>query len=209
MEGEIINRIFQIFSADNREPKTELQYTNNFTLLIAVILSAQSTDIAVNKVSHNLFAKYNDPETMLALGENNIKNYIKTIGLYNMKARNIIKLCKILIDKHHGHVPDNFEQLIELPGVGRKTANVMMNCAFGKPAIAVDTHVFRVSKRLGLAYSNNVDKLSIELETIIPEKWKQSAHNWLVLHGRYICKARQPNCNQCIIAQYCDYYQNQ
>lgn len=208
MQTVIVDKIFQRLSQNNSEPKTELEYINNFTLLIAVILSAQATDISVNKATKFLFPRYNTPKKILELGENGLKDYIKSIGLFITKAKNIIALCHILVDKYHSNVPDNFDDLLKLPGVGRKTANVVLNCLFGKPTIAVDTHVFRVSKRLGLATSNTPEKVEIELNNIINSKWLQHAHHWLILLGRYICKARVPNCPNCPVREYCEYYAN-
>lgn len=203
-----IDKIFEIFFNLNPNPKTELQYTNTFTLLIAVILSAQSTDIGVNKATKNLFAKYQTPEEFLELGIDGLKTHIKTIGLYNNKALNIMKLCDILVKDYRSEVPDNMDQLVKLPGVGRKTANVVLNAAFHKQTMPVDTHVHRVANRIGLSSHNNPDKIEKDLMSIIPEKWLYEAHHWLVLHGRYICKARKPLCENCPISQYCDYYKD-
>jgi endonuclease-3 len=201
-----IEKIFQIFSAANPIPKTELEYTNNFTLAIAVILSAQATDISVNKVTKNLFKQFDTPQKILSLGVDNLKAYIKTIGLYNSKAKNIIALCEILIDKYNSIIPDQFEELIKLPGIGRKTANVILNCAFAKPTMAVDTHVFRVAHRIGLSVSSSPEKVEKDLLKKIPSKWLFYAHHWLILHGRYVCKARTPICVECSISAYCSYY---
>ncbi|AWN81802.1 endonuclease III [Candidatus Cardinium hertigii] len=205
MTKAVVNQIFQILSKANPNPTTELVYTTDFTLLVAVILSAQATDVSVNKATQELFVQYNTPSKILALGEENLKKCIKTIGLYNSKARHIIALCKELIERHHGHIPNTFEMLIRLPGIGRKTANVLLNVLFQKPVIAVDTHVFRVAKRIGLAQGNSVAKVEKELEQIITPPWLMHAHHWLILHGRYICKARNPNCNICPIKAYCAY----
>jgi endonuclease-3 len=199
-------KIFTILRALNPVPVTELEYRNNFTLAVAVILSAQSTDNAVNNATKELFAHYDTPEKMIQLGENGLKQYVKTIGLYNMKASNIIALCKILIEQYDSEIPDNFEQLIHLPGIGRKTANVILNCAFGKAVIAVDTHVFRVAKRLGLTHAATPDGVEKDLMKIIEEPFLFFAHHWLILHGRYICKARRALCDQCPVAQYCDFF---
>jgi endonuclease III len=196
MNSKIINQIFQIFSDIESTPKTELEFTNNFTLSIAVILSAQATDISVNKATKDLFHSHDTPKKILSLGVDGLKTYIKTIGLYNSKAKNIIALCEILIDKYNSIIPAEFDQLIKLPGIGRKTANVILNCAFGKPTMAVDTHVFRVSNRIG--FSNGSTK--------IPKKWLTHGHHWLILHGRYTCKARKPLCSECPIKNYCKYY---
>lgn len=200
-----VNSIFNIFSAQNPHPKTELKYINNYTLLVAIVLSAQATDVGVNKATSALFKIADTPFKMLQLGEEGLKKHIKTIGLFNGKAKNIIALSQILQDKFAGQVPDNFADLKSLPGVGIKTANVMLNCAFGQPTIAVDTHVFRVSNRIGLVHSKNPDETGAMLIKIIPKKWQMHAHHWLILHGRYICKARKPECNKCMIFAYCEY----
>lgn len=201
-----INQIFTIFQKQNPEPKTELQYKNNYTLLVAVVLSAQSTDIGVNKATNKLFAVADNPQKMLKLGEENLKKYINTIGLYNNKAKNIIALSKILAEKYNSEVPEDLEILQSLPGVGIKTANVVLNCAFGHPTIAVDTHVFRVSNRIGIVDEKDVLKTEIALLKNIPKKWQQHAHHWLILHGRYICTARNPKCDICPISKFCDYF---
>lgn len=206
---EIIDNIFSIFSNANPHPKTELNYLNNYTLLVAVVLSAQATDISVNKATKSLFAKINNPQSMVDLGEKRLKKHIKTIGLYNSKAKNIINLSKNLVKYHNGDIPNNFEDLIKLPGVGRKTAQVVLNCAFKKPTIAVDTHVFRVSNRIGFVKVKNVIDCEHALLKAIPKKWAYHAHHWLILHGRYICKARKPDCHNCNISKYCTYFQKQ
>ncbi len=208
MQAQIVDKIFEILSQNNPTPRTELEYVNNFTLLVAVILSAQATDVSVNKATRLLFVKYNTPEKILELGEEGVRTYIRSIGLFITKAKNIVALCRILIDKYDSKVPNNFDDLIKLPGVGRKTANVVLNCLFGKSTIAVDTHVFRVSKRLGLANSNAPKKVELELVKVIDKKWLQHAHHWLILLGRYICKARVPNCPACPVKEYCEYYAN-
>ncbi len=208
MQAQIVDKIFEILSQNNPTPRTELEYVNNFTLLVAVILSAQATDVSVNKATRLLFVKYNTPEEILELGEEGVRTYIRSIGLFITKAKNIVALCRILIDKYDSKVPNNFDDLIKLPGVGRKTANVVLNCLFGKSTIAVDTHVFRVSKRLGLANSNTPKKVELELVKVIDKKWLQHAHHWLILLGRYICKARVPNCPACPVKEYCEYYAN-
>ena len=208
MQTKTADKIFEIFSSTDPEPKTELKYENIFTLLVSVVLSAQATDVSVNKATEKLFAGYDTPEKIFGLGEEGLKKYIKTIGLYNAKAKNIIALCKVLISEYNSEVPDSFDELIKLPGVGRKTANVLLNCALNLPTIAVDTHVFRVSKRLGLAHANTPDKVEQELLAIVPTKWLKNAHHWLVLHGRYICKARQPMCSSCKVHDYCEYYKS-
>jgi len=185
------------------EPKTELEYKNAYTLLVAVALSAQATDKSVNKATEPLFNTVDTPEKMVALGEARLANAIKTIGLYRGKARNVVALSNILIEKHGGHVPKNRAALEELPGVGRKTANVVLNVAFGEPTIAVDTHIFRVSNRTGLAPGGNVLRVELGLEKRVPEKYRPHAHHWLILHGRYTCKARRPECEHCVIADIC------
>jgi len=205
MQDKIVDRIFEIFYQHDNAPETELKYKNHFTLLVAVLLSAQATDISVNKATKDLFLHYDSPKRILELGIDGLKNYIKTIGLYNTKAKNVINLCQILIDKYKGEVPNNFDQLVALPGVGRKTANVVLNCLFGHDTIPVDTHVFRVARRLGLAKANSPEKVEQELLDTIPQKWHKYAHHWLILHGRYICKARKPNCSGCNLREYCEY----
>lgn len=203
-----IDEIFEIFSGNDPNPRTELNFINNFTLTVSVILSAQATDISVNKATKELFEICRTPEEILALGETELKKHIKSIGLYNAKAKNIIALCHILIDNYKSEIPNIFEQLIKLPGVGRKTANVILNCAFGMPTMAVDTHVFRVANRVGLSNGKTPEKVENDLLRVIPDKWLMHAHHWLILHGRYICKARMPLCEQCPIAKCCDYYNN-
>lgn len=205
MNSDTLNKIFTTFSELSKEPKTELAYVNKFTLAVAVILSAQATDISVNKATSDLFKKYNNPEDFLSLGEDGLKKYIKSIGLYNSKAQNIIAFSKILVDNYNSQIPDNFEELIKLPGVGRKTANIILNQAFGKPTIGVDTHVARVANRLGFSKETKPEKIERDLLEIIPGIWLKNAHNWLVLHGRYICKARKPECKKCAIFEYCAY----
>jgi endonuclease-3 len=197
--------IFRRFAEQEPHPATELQYRSPFELLIAVILSAQATDVSVNKATQKLFAVAKTPQAMLALGEEGLKGYIKTIGLFNTKAANIIKACHMLLDEHGGQVPDNREALEALPGVGRKTANVVLNSAFGQPTIAVDTHIFRVANRIGLAPGKNVLEVEQKLLRLTPDEYKQHAHHWLILHGRYVCQARRPKCPECIIADLCEY----
>lgn len=187
------------------EPKTELNYSTPFELLIAVVLSAQATDKGVNKATAILFPAANTPEAILALGEEGLKDYIKTIGLYNSKAKNIIQLCQALIEKHRSQVPETREELEALPGVGRKTANVLLNTAFGQPTIAVDTHIFRVCNRTGLAPGKNVLEVEKKLERYVPKAYKKEAHHLLVLHGRYTCIARRPRCGSCVIEDLCEY----
>ena len=206
MDKEQIDQIFTIFAKANPHPETELKYTNNFTLLVAVVLSAQATDIGVNKATKALFEIVSTPEDGVKLGEDGLKYYIKSIGLFNTKAKNIIKLSQQLIEKHHSVVPDNMEDLESLPGVGRKTANVLMNCAFGMLTMAVDTHVFRTARRIGFSHSTTPEKVERDLLRVIPQKWLTHAHHWLILHGRYICKAQKPLCEQCPINRYCEYY---
>ena len=205
MKKEAIDTVFSIFAEKNPEPKTELNYTNNYTLLVAVVLSAQSTDVGVNKATEELFKNVSTPEQMVDLGEEGLKKYIKTIGLFNSKAKNVIALSEKLIQKHNSQVPNDFESLHALPGVGVKTADVVLNCAFGKPTIAVDTHVFRVSNRLGMVKTKTPNTTGAKLLKVIPQKWLQHAHHWLILHGRYICKARKPLCHNCDIINYCEY----
>lgn len=200
-----INSIFEFFSNNNPHPKTELEFVNNYTLLVAVVLSAQATDVSVNKATKALFQKVDTPEKMLLLGEAGLKQYIKTIGLFNAKAKNVILLSKKLIDEYDSEVPDDFEKLKSLPGVGIKTANVVLNCAFGHPTIAVDTHVFRVSNRIGLVHTKTADETGDKLIKAIPKKWQMHAHHWLILHGRYVCKARKPDCKNCSIYEFCEY----
>ena len=190
---------------ENPNPKGELNYINSYTLLVAVVLSAQATDVSVNKATKNLFKIAKTPEQMLDLGEANLKNHIKTIGLYNSKAKNIINLSLMLKTKHRSIIPQDLETLQQLPGVGRKTANVVLNMAFGDPTIAVDTHVFRVANRTGLAEG----KTPLEVEKILnrrtPNKFKHHAHHWLILHGRYVCKSRKPDCPNCVVREYCNF----
>jgi endonuclease-3 len=205
MKPEKIKKIFEIFQRNDPEPETELKFKNEFTLLVAIALSAQSTDVAVNKATESLFKIADDPEKMLALGEEKLKTYIKTIGLFNSKAKNIILLSEKLIKEHGGKVPDEFEKLIELPGVGIKTANVFLNCFHKVPVIAVDTHVFRVSNRTGLVKTTTAEETAEKLNKVVPAEFKLHAHHWLILHGRYVCKARRPECGRCIINDLCEY----
>jgi len=197
--------IFTLLSKDNPSPTTELVYKTPFELLIAVILSAQATDISVNKVTKKLFAIANTPEKILVLGLKKLKTNIKTIGLYNNKAKNIIETCKIILEKHNGEVPNNRIALEELSGVGRKTANVILNTIFGEPTIAVDTHIFRVSNRTGISQGKNVLEVEKKLMKHVPDVFKKDAHHLLILHGRYTCTARNPKCNSCIIFDYCEW----
>jgi len=185
------------------EPETELEYQSVFELLIAVILSAQATDVGVNKATSRLFPVANTPQAILDLGLDGLKSYIRTIGLFNAKAENIIKTCSMLIEKHQGEVPADRKALESLPGVGRKTANVVLNTAFGEPTIAVDTHIFRVSNRTGLAPGKTPLQVELKLLKAVPKEFLQHAHHWLILHGRYTCKARKPNCPECIVRDLC------
>ena len=205
MNKEKRYEIFKRWQAANPHPETELNYCSPFELLIAVMLSAQSTDKGVNKATAKLFPVANTPEKILALGEAGLKEYIKTIGLYNTKAKNIIKTCQILIEKHNAEVPENRKALEALPGVGRKTANVVLNTAFGHPTMAVDTHIFRVANRTGIAKGKNVLEVEKKLLRHIPKEFLVDAHHWLILHGRYICVARKPKCAACNISDLCDY----
>jgi endonuclease-3 len=189
----------------NPKPTTELAYTTPFELLVAVVLSAQATDVGVNKATRKLYPVANTPATILALGEDGLKAYISTIGLFNAKAKNVIALCRLLIEQHGGEVPREREALEALPGVGRKTANVVLNTAFGEPTIAVDTHIFRVSNRTGLAPGKDVRAVEAKLEKVVPPEFKLDAHHWLILHGRYVCKARKPDCPHCVIRDLCRY----
>jgi len=189
----------------NPKPKGELNYTNHYTMLVAVVLSAQSTDSGVNRATSELFTLVDTPEEMISIGEVNLIKYIKTIGLYRNKAKNIIALSRKLIDEYNGLVPDNFESLIQLPGVGRKTANVILNMAFGKPTMAVDTHIFRVSNRTGLAPGKNVNAVETSLLRRTPDEYMLNAHKWLILFGRYVCKARNPECLVCVNSDICQY----
>jgi endonuclease-3 len=197
--------IFARLAERDPEPKTELEHLNPFTLLVAVVLSAQATDAGVNTATATLFPKADSPQKMLALGEDALREAIKTIGLFRMKAKNVIALCRILIERHGGEVPRSREALEALPGVGRKTANVVMNVAFGDETIAVDTHIFRVGNRLGIAPGRNPLEVELGLETIVPPRFRRHAHHWLILHGRYICVARKPRCPVCPVADLCPF----
>lgn len=198
-----IHEFYKRLRDQNPEPETELKYVNPYTLLVAVALSAQATDVSVNKATAPLFKVVDTPEKMLALGEAGLKTYIKTIGLFNAKAKNVMAAAKILIEKHEGQVPRDREALEQLPGVGRKTANVVLNVAFGEPTIAVDTHIFRVGNRTGLAPGKTPLHVELALEKVTPPEFKRHAHHWLILHGRYICKARSPDCWRCTVAAFC------
>ena len=198
---EILSRLREA----NPHPTTELEYSSPFELLIAVLLSAQATDVGVNKATKHLFPVARTPQQMLDLGVDGVKHYIKTIGLFNTKAENVIKTCRILVEQHGGEVPENREALEALPGVGRKTANVVLNTAFGWPTIAVDTHIFRVSNRTKLAAGKNVDEVEHKLLKVVPSEFKLDVHHWLILHGRYTCVARKPKCGSCIIEDLCEF----
>jgi endonuclease-3 len=197
--------IFRRWREANPHPTTELKFNTPFELLVAVTLSAQATDVSVNKATDKLFPVANTPEAIYALGEDGLKKYIKTIGLYNSKAKNVIQACKILIEKHNSVVPDDRAALEALPGVGRKTANVVLNTAFGHPTMAVDTHIFRVANRTGIAKGKNVLEVEKKLLRFIPKEFMVDAHHWMILHGRYICVARKPKCMACLISDLCDY----
>ena len=201
------SEIFKKLKAQNPKPTTELEYANSFELLIAVVLSAQATDVSVNKATKKLFLVANTPEAIVTLGGEGLKKYIRTIGLYNTKAGNILKTCKLLIEEFDSQVPEDRISLEKLPGVGRKTANVILNTAFGQPTIAVDTHIFRVSNRTGIAPGKDVRVVEEKLMKFVPDEYKQDAHHWLILHGRYTCVARQPRCGSCVIYDLCEFKQ--
>ncbi|MCK8514838.1 endonuclease III [Methylonatrum kenyense] len=205
MNREKRTQIFRLLRQANPEPRTELHYSTPFELLIAVVLSAQATDRGVNKATARLFPVANTPAAILALGEDGLKQHIKTIGLFNSKAANIIKLCAMLLEQHGGEVPRTREHLEALPGVGRKTANVVLNTAFGQPTMAVDTHIFRVANRTGLARGKTVRQVEDRLVRLTPREFLQDAHHWLILHGRYVCTARKPRCGACLIYDWCEY----
>jgi len=200
-----VDTFFRRLAAKNPDPRGELDFINPYTLLVAVVLSAQATDVSVNKATGPLFKIADSPRKMLALGEARLKDYVRTIGLYNTKAKNIIRLSEILLRDHGGEVPRDREALQKLPGVGRKTANVVLNVAFGQPTMAVDTHIFRLCNRTGLAPGKTPDAVEQALEKRVPDKWKLHAHHWLILHGRYVCKARKPDCPACILKDLCRY----
>ena len=200
-----IKKIFEIFKDNNPEPKGELIYSSSYTLLVAVVLSAQATDVSVNKATKNLFKLAKTPKEMISIGEEKVIENIKSIGLYKNKAKNVINLSKILLEKFNGEVPRSLEELQSLPGVGRKTANVVLNMAFDIPTVAVDTHVFRVSNRTKIAVGKNVNDVELALLKNIPKKYLDHAHHWLILHGRYICKARKPLCDKCPILDLCPF----
>ena len=205
MKTKDIDEFYRRLAVANPEPKSELEFINPYTLLVAVVLSAQATDVGVNKATRALFAEADSPEKMAALGEARLKDHIKTIGLFNTKARNVIGLSRLLIERHGGHVPRDRVALEALPGVGRKTANVVLNVAFGEPTIAVDTHIFRVANRTGLAPGDTPLAVEQGLERATPARWKRHAHHWLILHGRYVCKARKPACAACAVGDLCAY----
>ena len=202
-ESARIEEIFARLASANPEPKGELHYTNPFTLLVAVVLSAQATDAGVNKATPALFALADTPQKMVALGEERVRDAIKTIGLFRAKAKNVVALSRLLVERHGGEVPRTRDALTALPGVGRKTANVVLNIAFHEPVIAVDTHIFRISNRLPLAKGATPEAVEAGLERVVPEKYLLHAHHWLILHGRYVCKARKPECARCVIADLC------
>jgi len=205
MKSREINSLFSSLSKVIKNPKSDLKYKNKFTLLVSVVLSAQCTDVNVNNVTRNIYSKYNKPEHFVKLGRKKIEKLIKSIGLFRNKAKSIYLLSKQLIEKHNGKVPKNFDDLIALFGVGRKTANVVLNEGFKKPTIAVDTHIFRVSNRTRLASGKNPDQVEQELYKVVPKKYLKNAHHYLLLHGRYTCKARIPSCMKCVIIKYCQY----
>jgi endonuclease III len=205
MKKEQIERFFATLQAANPRPVTELEYTSVFELLCAVLLSAQATDVGVNKATRRLFPVANTPQQILALGQEGLESYIGSIGLYRSKARHLLATCRILIDKHGGQVPRTREELEELPGVGRKTANVVLNVAFGEPTMAVDTHIFRLGNRTGLAPGKTPLEVERQLLRRIPKPYLEDAHHWLILHGRYVCTARKPHCDRCAVADCCDY----
>jgi len=205
MTKKQIQTFFERLRAQRPHPETELNFSSPFELLVAVTLSAQATDVSVNKATDKLFPVANTPEAIYALGVDGLKEYIKTIGLYNSKAENVIKACRILIEKHNSQVPDNRADLEALPGVGRKTANVVLNTAFGQPAMAVDTHIFRLGNRTGLAVGKNVLEVEQRLIKVIPKEFIIDAHHWLILHGRYCCTARKPKCAECVVSDVCNW----
>jgi endonuclease-3 len=203
MKPASVEEFFRRLAAHNPDPTTELSYKNPYTLLIAVVLSAQATDAGVNKATVKLFAKTDTPEKMLRLGEDGLKQHIRTIGLFNSKAKNIIALSKVLVEQHGGRVPREREALEALPGVGRKTANIMLNTLYGEPTVAVDTHVFRLANRTGLAPGKTPREVEDRLLKVVPDAYKRHAHHWLILHGRYVCTARKPNCPACVVNDLC------
>jgi len=205
MKPEAVEEFYRRLKTDRPEPRTELEFKNPYTLLVAVVLSAQATDASVNKATEPLFKTVDSPEKMVKLGEARLKRHIKTIGLFNTKAKNVIALSKLLIERHQGEVPRTREALEALPGVGRKTANVVLNVAFGARTIAVDTHIFRVSNRTGLAPGKTPLEVEEKLEKVTPDAYVRDAHHWLILHGRYVCKARRPECPNCVVRELCTF----
>lgn len=205
MKPADVDTFFQRMAAANPEPRTELDSVNPYTFLVSVVLSAQTTDKGVNKATAPLYTKVKTPQAMLELGEEGLKEFIKTIGFYNVKSKSVMKLSQALVDKFGGEVPKTQEELMELPGVGRKTANVVLNQCWGKPVIAVDRHVLRVANRTGLAKGETPEEIEEQLMNVVPDKWKRHAHHWLVLHGRYVCMARKPNCPECLVRDLCAY----
>ncbi|MFD2234887.1 endonuclease III [Phaeospirillum tilakii] len=206
MSPDAVDALYARLAAANPEPRSELDYRDAYTLLVAVVLSAQATDVGVNKATGPLFAQAATPEAMVALGEERLAELIRTIGLYRTKARNVIALSRILLDQHGGQVPAERDALEALPGVGRKTANIILNIAFGQPTLAVDTHVFRLANRTGLAPGKTVETVERGLLAVTPERWLRHAHHWLILHGRHVCKARKPACESCLIADLCAFH---
>lgn len=205
MKPETVAKVFARFKRANPEPKGELEHINPYTLLVAVVLSAQATDVGVNRATKDLFPVVDTPEKMIALGEEGLKRHIKTIGLFNTKAKNVIALSRILVEKYQGKVPQNRDILESLPGVGRKTANVVLNIAFGEPTLAVDTHVFRIANRLGIAPGKTPREVEDKLMKVVPKKYLDHAHHWLILHGRYVCVARRPKCPECVVRDLCEF----
>ncbi|WP_376957837.1 endonuclease III [Azospirillum sp. A26] len=205
MKPAAVQEFFRRLSAANPEPRSELEYINPYTLLVAVVLSAQATDVGVNRATGPLFQLVTTPQQMVALGEEGLRGYIKTIGLFNTKAKNVIRLSELLIERHGGEVPRDRDALEQLPGVGRKTANVVLNVAFGEETIAVDTHIFRVGNRTGLAPGKTPDAVEAKLLKTVPKLYRRHAHHWLILHGRYVCKARKPDCPVCPVADLCGF----
>ena len=205
MKPQAVEEFYRRLALVRPEPQTELEYRNTYTLLVAVVLSAQATDVGVNRATRQLFAEIDTPAQMVALGEEELKRHIKTIGLFNTKAKNVIALSKLLLERHGGEVPRTHAELQALPGVGRKTANVVLNVAFGEETIAVDTHIFRVSNRTGLAPGKTPEQVEEKLLRVTPAKYRRHAHHWLILHGRYTCKAPRPNCPECAVLELCAY----
>ena len=205
MKKQEFQEVFKILAATNPAPTTELEFDSNFELLVAVMLSAQATDISVNKATTVLYKVANTPKAILALGEDGLIKYIKSIGLFRNKAKNIIKTCEIILKEYGGSIPVTREELVNLPGVGRKTANVVLNTAFGQPVIAIDTHIFRVANRTGMAKGKTTLEVETKLEKRVPKEFLKDAHHWLILHGRYVCKARKPDCDKCKIYDFCNW----